>query len=293
MNFTRGDIFLAATDVDDSNVDLRNHSGPGRVLHYDANLHPKGELRTGHNGLVIGLGYDRRHRELLVTDPSARVVTRFDAEGNRLEPLPFMPAARIGSIQFLPDGRFVAGVHSKHGEDPNAPQPKAYLCSRESASAEPLAVQIDGGKFRFHAVTHMTLAPDGNTLIYVSETGRRVMRFDLARREQLPDLLRFEDEDPRGTYGLAATPDGRVLMATGMGAAMFSAAGECLKTYDIPERKGWSRLQLSADPTRFWLSNFFEGILQQRDVETGALLREHDIRRRYSLCGLAEVVDYQ
>lgn len=284
-----GDIFLAATDVDDRNVDLRNHSGPGRVLHYDAQLRLKGELRTGQVGLVIGLGWDRRHRELLVTDPSAHVVTRFAADGSRLEPLPFLPRARIGSIQFLPDGRFCAGVHSKHGEDPASPQPKLYLCDREAGSALPLAVDIDGGKFRFHAVTHMTLAPDGHTLLYVSETGRRVMRYDLAAQRQLDDLLVLAADDPRGTYGLACTPDGRVLMATGSGAAMFAADGSLIRSYDIPERRGWSRLQLSLDPTRFWLSNFFEGALQQRDVESGELIREHDIGRKYSLCGLAEV----
>lgn len=284
-----GDIFLAATDVDDRNVDLRNHSGPGRVLHYDAQLRLKGELRTGQVGLVIGLGWDRRHRELLVTDPSAHVVTRFAADGSRLEPLPFLPRARIGSIQFLPDGRFCAGVHSKHGEDPASPQPKLYLCDREAGSALPLAVDIDGGKFRFHAVTHMTLAPDGHTLLYVSETGRRVMRYDLAAQRQLDDLLVLAAADPRGTYGLACTPDGRVLMATGSGAAMFAADGSLIRSYDIPERRGWSRLQLSLDPTRFWLSNFFEGVLQQRDVESGELIREHDIGRKYSLCGLAEV----
>lgn len=289
MTFEPGDIFLAATDVDDSNVDLRNHSGPGRVLHYDAALQLKGELRTGQTGLVIGLGYDRRHHELLVTDPSAHVVTRFAADGSRLEPFEFLPRARIGSIQFLPDGRFCAGVHSRHGEDPATPQPKLFLCDREAATAEPLAVDIDGGKFRFHAVTHMTLAPDGQTLLYVSETGRRVMRYDLARRRQLEDFLVFGAEDPRGTYGLGCLPDGRVLMATGMGAAMFAADGSVLKTYDIPERRGWSRLQVSQDAGRFWLSNFFEGILQQRDIETGVLLREHDIGRKYSLCGLAEV----
>jgi hypothetical protein len=284
-----GDILLAATDVDDRNVDLRNHSGPGRILHYDAQLRPKGELRTGQVGLVIGLGWDRRYRELLATDPSAHVVTRFAADGSRLEPLPFMPRARIGSIQFLPDGRFCAGVHSKHGEDPASPQPRLYLCDRDAGTALPLAVDIDGGKFRFHAVTHMTLAPDGHTLLYVSETGRRVMRYDLAAQRQLDDLIVFAADDPRGTYGLACTPDGRVLMATGSGAAMFAADGSLIRTYDVPERRGWSRLQLSQDPTRFWLSNFFEGILQQRDVETGALIREHDIGRKYSLCGLAEV----
>ncbi|MGA0018485.1 MAG: hypothetical protein ACO3IL_00665 [Steroidobacteraceae bacterium] len=288
MSFVEGDIFLAATDVDDQNVDLRRHSGPGRILHYDHDLVLKGELRTGNVGLVIGLAFDHRHQELWAADPSAHDVTRFAADGQRLPSFEFLPKARIGSIQFLPDGRFVAGVHSTHGEDPAQPKPKAYLCSRDEATAEPLAVSIDGGKFRFHGVTHMSLAADGRTLVYVSETGRRVMRFDLQRREQLDDWLCLPDDTTDGTYGLICLPDGRLLMATGMGAAMFDSAGQLIQRYDVPERKGWSRLQASAEPGKFWLSNFFDGILQQRDIETGELIREHDIARKYSLCGLAE-----
>jgi hypothetical protein len=290
MNFASRDIFLAATDVDDQNVDLRRHSGPGRILHYDRELTLKGELRTGNIGLVIGLAFDQRHQELWAADPSAHEVTRFAASGERLPSFDFLPKARIGSIQFLPDGRFVAGVHSSHGEDPAQPKPKAYLCSRDEASAEPLAVSIDGGKFRFHGVTHMTVAPDGHTLIYVSETGRRVMRFDLKQRQQLDDWLCLSDDASDGTYGLACLPDGRLLMATGMGAAMFDPAGRLMRRYEIPQRKGWSRLQLSIEPGRFWLSNFFEGLLQQRDIDTGELIREHDIARKYSLCGLAEAI---
>ena len=290
MNFAPRDIFLAATDVDDQNVDLRRHSGPGRILHYDHELVLKGELRTGNIGLVIGLAFDQRHQELWAADPSAHDVTRFSASGERLPRFDFLPKARIGSIQFLADGRFVAGVHSTHGEDPAQPKPKAYLCSRDEAIAEPLAVSIDGGKFRFHGVTHMTVAADGHTLIYVSETGRRVMRFDLKQRQQLDDWLCLSDDASDGTYGLACLPDGRLLMATGMGAVMFDPTGQLMRRYEIPQRKGWSRLQLSIEPGRFWLSNFFEGILQQRDIDTGELIREHDIARRYSLCGLAEAI---
>ena len=56
--FAAGDLLVAATDVDDRNVDLRNHAGPGRVLHYGADFALKGELRTGQTGLVVGLAID-------------------------------------------------------------------------------------------------------------------------------------------------------------------------------------------------------------------------------------------
>src|SRR3546814_3514821 len=33
VTFQPGDLLLAASDVDDRNIDLRNHRGPGRILH--------------------------------------------------------------------------------------------------------------------------------------------------------------------------------------------------------------------------------------------------------------------
>ncbi|MBL8643157.1 MAG: hypothetical protein JNK21_04425 [Rhodospirillaceae bacterium] len=58
--FAPGDVFLGAADVDDSNVDLRKHTGLGRVLHYDRAFNLKGEYRTGLTGLVIGLDVNER-----------------------------------------------------------------------------------------------------------------------------------------------------------------------------------------------------------------------------------------
>jgi hypothetical protein len=66
-----------------------------------------------------------------------------------------------------------------------ARNPAGISSSHGAVSSVAGAREIDGGKFRFHAVTHMTLAADGQTLIYVSETGRRVMRYDLAARRMV------------------------------------------------------------------------------------------------------------
>ncbi|MCS6947618.1 MAG: SMP-30/gluconolactonase/LRE family protein [Steroidobacteraceae bacterium] len=289
--FESGDLFLAATDVDDRQVDLRHHVGPGRILHYDRDLRLKGALFTGEIGLVVGLAIDPRDRCLYACDPSSQTITRFTADGERAGRLELWPKARIGALLLRPDGRFVAGLHSKIGEPPERPMPRLFVgrLSGTPSDVEGLAVEIDGGKFGFHCVTHLSLGPDGRTLYYVSEGGRRLMRYDLEERRQLPDLLVFDPDDPRGTYGPAVLADGEVLMATGIGAVRIDTRGTVVRRYDVPERRGWSRLSLALDGASFYLSNFIDGVLEHRDIETGKLLRTHDIGRKYCLAGLAEM----
>ncbi|MCC6173428.1 MAG: hypothetical protein IT481_15520 [Gammaproteobacteria bacterium] len=287
--FAAGDLLIAATDVDDRDVDLRNHAGAGRVLHYGADFVPKGELRTGQTGLVVGLAIDPADRSLYACDPGSQTVTRFDREGRCTGLAPLLPRARIGALLFLPDGRFVAGLHSRLGEPPDQPGPRLWIGDLRRETIEALSVEVDGGRRGFHCVTHVALAADGHTLLYVSEAGRRLMRYDLQARRQLPDLLVLGAEDPRGTYGPAALRDGRILMATGNGALLLAPNGAPLRGYEFGSAGGWSRLTLSLDQRVFHVGNFVEGRLETRDVETGELRHVLDIRRRYCLSGLAEV----
>jgi len=288
--FAPGDILLAATDVDDRNVDLRNHSGPGRVLHFSPDLQPRAALFTGQTGLVVGLGIDPTDGALYACDPGSQTVTRFNADGSLAGTTSPLPRARIGSIVFHRDGRFIAGLHSKIGEAAGTPTPpRLYLGSMQNGHAEGLDVEIDGGKFGFHCVTHMCLDASERTLVYVSEGGRRLMRYDLSERRQLPDLLRLPAEDPRGTLGPAVLPDGRVLMATGSSIVMLDAVGTVLDEFPASSPRGWSRLTLALDQRSYFVSNFLEGVLEKREVETARLTQRLDIQRKFSLSGLAEV----
>lgn len=287
--FAAGDLLVAATDVDDRNVDLRNHAGPGRVLHYGADFAPKGELRTGQTGLVVGLAIDPADGALFACDPGSQTITRFDRDGACTGLAPLLPRARIGSLLFLPDGRCVAGLHSRIGEPPGTVAPRLWLADLRGGTIEALEAEVDGGRLGFHCITHFALAPDGHTLLYVSEAGRRLMRYDLAARRQLPDLMRFDKDDPRGTFGPAVLGDGRVLMATGIGAVMLAPDGGPLRAYELGSAHGWSRLTLSLDQRVFHVGNFVEGRLETRDVESGELRHVLDIQRRYCLSGVAEV----
>lgn len=286
--FENGDLFLAATDVDDRNVDLRNHAGPGRVLHLDRQLRQRAALYTGQTGLVVGLAIDPTDGALYACDPGSQTVTRFTADGLCAGPVEFLPRARIGSLLFLSDGRFVAGLHSKIGEPADAPGPRLWLGTTRATVAAGFAAEIDGGKFGFHCVTHMSMAPDGRTLHYVSENGRRLMRWDIETRSQLPDLLRLAPDDPRGTFGPAVRADRKVWMATGSGAVLLGTDGRIEREITASPPRGWSRLTLSLDGAHYYLGNFIEGLLEKRDADTGALLLTHDIHRKYALSGVAE-----
>ncbi len=288
--FAPGDIFLGATDVDDTNVDLRKHAGAGRVLHYDANFNLKGEYRTGLTGLVIGLDVNEVTKELLVCDSQNKAVTRFNAAGEKLDPWPFQPARSFGSAMCDAQGRVVLGVHSDRPLPPGQGGHGAFLYRIDpvKAAVEEFQCDFDGGKFGFHRVTHMYLTPDGAKLIYVSENGHRVMQFDLTAGKQIPDLFILQARDGFGTCGLALHPNGSLMMATGSGAAVFDLQGRIMRAIDVSDRKGWSRLQRSKDGQTFFISNFFDGVIQRRDLATFNVLAEHDIGRKYSLTGIAE-----
>ena len=253
--FSAGDLLIAATDVDDKNVDLRKHAGSGRILHYDKTFHLLGELRTGQTGLVVGLALDPGSSRLYACDPVSQTVSVFTRSGALLGLAEAIPRGRFGSLLFRSPGEFVAGLHSRIGEKPDEPEPRLQVGRINPPLARGLTVAVDGGRLGFHCITHMTLAPDRRTLVYVSEGGRRVMRFDLDTERQLPDWLTLPPDEARGSYGPAVLPDGRLWIATGRGAELYDAAGALLASIAPEIERGWSRLTLSNDTACFHLGN--------------------------------------
>ncbi len=288
--FEAGDIIVASSDVDDSNVDLRNHAGPGRLLHLDADFGTRTTLATGTDGLVIGVAVEPDSGVLYAADAQAYSIVAFDPGGQGPMAQAWLPRRRFGAI--LPDGHggLFLGVHSRLGDPPDDQWGAHWLFHVEPArqTVRALEVEIDGGMRGFHCVTHMAFEQDGRTLRYVSEGGRRVMRYDTAADRQLDDLLRLDVDDPRGTCGIATLADDGLLMATGKGCCRFDSSGQRVLDYDVPAAPGWSRVTLAHDGRHFFLNNFFAGVVEDRRLEDGKVIRSHDISRKYSLCGLVE-----
>ena len=67
----------------------------------------------------------------------------------------------------------------------------------------------------FQGLTSSTLAADGRTLVYTSESGPRIMRWDLLDRVALPDLVSAPDNSGRFFFDVRYDEAGRLLVVTG------------------------------------------------------------------------------
>lgn len=287
MRFEAGDILLAATDVDDSNIDLRNHKGPGRILHLGADFSAKGELRTGGVGLLVGLAIDPADGSIWTADPTGRAVYHFDAAGVLL-PSPDLPSRPWGTVAFGPDGTMYLGVHTQRGAAPEDALGGDKLVRLQAGRiAESWAVETDGGHTGWHGLTSLGFMDGGRVALYLSEGGRRVLRHDLVARRQLEDFLCLGETDARRAYGVTVAGD-RVLVATGRSVMLFAGDGAALAEWPAVPEKGWTRVTPSRDGETFFFNNFLEGLIERRRLSDGVVVAAHDIARRCSLCGVAD-----
>ena len=151
--------------------------------------------------------------------------------------------------------------------------------------------EVHGGMTGFLGCTTASLAADGKTLLYSSETGPRVMQYDLEADQQLPDYQTF---GPQEGMVLVARyqPDGTVLMFKAVSRTEFvlqhlSAEAEVLRTYELPSA-GWAIISPTNDDNVILIGNFFNGGLAKFNLETGELTAEVNVGVERSLAGIAQ-----
>ena len=213
-----------------------------------------------------------------------------DSSGAQHRPGSFLPERRYGNMALARNGDILIGVHSLYGtpiEDEHGAG-KLVRFNPQTGAVRFHDVEIDGGRGGRHCISNLALAPDDTTVYYVSEAGRRVGRYDTGSGRQLPDFIAFAEEDALRTYGLGVLPGGEVLMASGSGAVLFGPRGELLTHYDVPLENGWTRARPALDGKHFYLSNFLHGLLQRRDIATGAVVSELNTGLKCSLLSLSE-----
>ena len=292
VHFEKGDLLVASTDVDDSNIDLRRLTGAGRILHFDHDFELKNTLWTDQVGLVVGLGIDPRSGDLYSADPHNQNIVSFDADGQCKGAIAGLPKRPFGTIAFDDAGHVLLGVHSARQAPPEDAfgAGKLFVWDPETNEVAGHEPEIDGGRTGWHCITSMTYDPSQAMIYYASEGGRRVARYQITERRQAPDFKIFDESAEARTYGVALLSSGDLLMATGNGACRMNSEGDVVQTYEVPLDKGWTRISLAhADADYFYLNNFLEGILQRRRISTGEVLVEYDIKRKCSLCGVTEV----
>ncbi len=303
--FARGDVFVGVSLL---NNDKDDHAGRGRILQFDSNLQAKGSLwidATTH--LVGGLKFDSRG-VLWAFDSQSFNVLNIHRDGRIVVRSEF-PKRPFSHVNFLKDGSLLLGEHVV-GETikpeivarmkttiPHMPgtarfgDGHVWKFSAEGKLLHEYGTATHGGMGGFLGVTMSAVSPDESTLVYCSETGPRLFRYDLKNDAQLPDLQHIQPPFPPGPppmfFAMDFAPDGTLYVLRGGSLHVVSAAGET--TRQIPlEGFGWATLDLSQDGRFAFASSFFSGEVIKFDLASGAKLGSIQTGAAKAVAGLVE-----
>ncbi len=296
--FSPGDVFVGATLLNDPDDD---HAGRGRIIQYDAGLNEKGVLWIDDSThLVGGLKVDP-DGVLWAFDSNAHLVIRVGSDGQRLAHKDFAKRS-FSNVNFGPGGQIYLAEHMV-GSEIRVPLQTTLIrmpgserlgdghvfeYTSDGELVAEHATDTHGGMGGFLGVTHSTLTPDGKTLVYASETGKRIMRFDLEASRQGEDVLNLPEEDRRAMcFAVGYSSDGALLHMCGNAIDVLSEQGEQLRQVPLPGF-GWATMCLSTDGQTVLAGNFFTGECARANLETGAITATANVGVERSLAGVAE-----
>lgn len=292
--FTAGDVVVGCTLLNDAKDD---HRGLGRILHYDPQLRLRQVIildDTTH--IVQGLKFGP-DRTLWAFDSFAYKIVRFDAQARRRENFA-APARSFAHITFARDGRFFLGENFV-GEKSRVPlgttlpfmpgtrrlgDGHLFEFSRQGKLLREHATPVHGGMGGFQGLTSSTLAADGRTLVYTSESGPRIMRWDLLDRVALPDLVSAPDNSGRFFFDVRYDEAGRLLVVTGRSIDALDANGQLMRSYPLGSF-GWASLGTPRDGF-VHASNFFSGEIACLDLASGEVVARAQTGIRKSASGI-------
>jgi hypothetical protein len=300
-----GDVFVGATELDDPADD---HAGKGRILQLDAALRPKGELQLAETThLVGGLKFDPQG-VLWAFDSQGFVVLNIHRDGRVLRRAEF--GARAWShVNFAADGTLLLAEHVVGGTIKPEIQARmktsipfmpgtqrfgdghVFRFTPDGRLLQEYGTETHGGMGGFLGVTMSALAPDQRTLVYCSETGPRLMRYDLADDRQLPDLQSFAPPFPPGPppmfFAMDHASDGALWVLRGGSLHLVDAAGQSVRQLPL-EGFGWALVDCTADGAHALVSNFFTGEVAKIALADGRKVASFATGAPKAVAGLVE-----
>lgn len=292
--FSQGDVVVGCTVLNDPKDD---HRGRGRILHYDAELRLKNTIwleDTTH--IVQGLKFGP-DRTLWAFDSFAYKIVRFSPDGKRLVNFKAPPRS-FAHITFAKDGRFFLGENFV-GETSRVPlgttlplmpgtrrfgDGHLFEFSRAGKLLREHATPVHGGMGGFQGLTSSTIAPDGRTLLYTSESGPRIMRWDLVAQKSLPDLVIAPENSGRMFFDVGLDEAGCLLVVNGRGIDALDDAGRFIRSYSLGSF-GWASLGTPRGGY-VYLSNFFSGEIACLDLASGKVEARAQTGIRKSASGI-------
>lgn len=299
--FAPGDIFVAATVMD---VPDDDHAGTGRLLQFDADLNPRGVLWIEGTTHKIGGLFFGPDGTLWGSAPISWQVIEIDTNAKQ-KPIRSFAKRPFSSVTFAPDGTLLFGEHLVGSQTQFTffttrfsllPGEKVIghgnvlRFAGDGTFIEEYETETHGGAVGIHGVTSTVLADNGRRMIYISETGNRVMQYDLENRRQLPDLADFGKVQgaPPMVLVMSQMPDGRLVIGTGSGVIFLDQnSGEIVQQIKM-DQAGWAAVAPSTDPGHLLLGNFFDGTFIKMRVADGEIVARNTIGEKNSLSGIAQ-----
>ena len=298
--FAKGDIFAGSTLMDHPTDD---HMGTGRILQYDADLNLKGTLYTEGTQHHVGGFNFAPDGTLWAFSAQTPTVVEVSPDGMQ-KPVRSFSDRTFSNVTFAKDGSLYFGEHLTGAETSSEFNTTVfnylpgrdvigdgwiYKYSPEGELLQTFECDVHGGMAGFLAVTSSVLMHDETRIIYVSETGNRVMQYDIATDQQLPDLKVFQPSD--GVFmviGLCLMPDGRVVVTSGTAALVLDpSTGEIMDNFDLGGA-GWAACMPAMNGRDILVGNYFTGDLVILEGATGQVLNSGNVGEAKSLSGVAQ-----
>ncbi len=298
--FAKGDVIVAATVMDNPDDD---HAGTGRLLQFDSDLKLKGTLwikSTNHklSGLTFGpdktlYGFAPLNHAVVEVGPDAKE-----------RPLFTFADRAFSNISFPKDGTILLGEHLVGSKTESRyvstklPLIKGrtvvgdghvYRFSKDRKQIEEYATDVHGGMEGYHGVTSLVLADNDTRAIYISETGNRILQYDLKNKKQLPDLAVFND-DPQVRMLLWMTRMNKDTLLAITGGSMVTIdqnTGKVLREFKMGSF-GWAAATPSIDGQFILVGNFMDGDIAKVSVKDGSVVARNNIGEKRSLSGVAQ-----
>ena len=147
---------------------------------------------------------------------------------------------------------------------------------------------------QFKGITHTTMHPSEEYITYTTEIGKKVMRYNIVKHEQMEDLVVLPGDLTDQVVAIAVNylPDGRLLHSRGDYIEILDEEGKVIQSIDLNEH-GWGIAQVtpSSDGEHFFTANIFSGIMLKVRLDDGEVVGSIDtgfaVPKR-SFAGIAE-----
>ncbi len=305
--FEKGDVFVGATLLNNPDDD---HAGDGRIIQYDADLNEKGVLWTEDTTHLVGGLKFGPDGNLWAFDSMAFTVLRVSPDGKQLPAVRFADRS-FSNVCFLNDDTLIFGEHLVGNEiklPPDRPlkttlpfmpgterfgDGHVFKFTIDGNFLQEFETETHGGLPGFLGCTSTTLLPDGKTLVYASELGNRLFRYDLDADQQLADLISYTADSGDLVISTLLQADGTLLhmkanFRIGSAVQTLNIDGSVIQTYELPPARGWAGIGTSIEDSTAFVCNFFTGSFIKLSLATGETLATAETGVQGSLAGIAQ-----